>query len=67
MKQKFFVGDKINDLIVCCSNFVADNSLENYHVFTFRRLSVSELNPKFALLLWYQKVKGGGSSGKKNR
>lgn len=64
MKQKFFIGDKINDIIVDCADFVANNSLANYHVFTFRRLSVSELNPKFALLLWYEKLKKGGSSEK---
>ena len=65
MKEKFFTGDKINDLIIDCADFVSNSSLANYHVFTFRRLSVSELNPKFALLLWYEVMPKGGSSGKK--
>lgn len=53
MKQKFFIGDKLNDLIIQCADFVVNNTLENYHVYTFRRMSAGELNPKFALLIWY--------------
>lgn len=53
MKSKFFTGDKINDLIIECANFVVEKKLAEYHVFTFKRLSCTELNPRFALVVWY--------------
>ena len=57
MKSKFFTGDKINDLIVECAEFICERNVSNFHVFTFRRLSISELNPKFALMVYYDSTK----------
>lgn len=53
MRKKFFVGDKLNDLIHDAAEFICNHKLLEYHVFTFKKLNHHELNPKFVLYLWY--------------
>lgn len=55
MKKKFFTGDKLNDLIHDVAEFICDNNLSEYHVFTFKRINCNELNPRFCIYLWYSK------------
>lgn len=53
MRKKFFVGDKLNDLIHDAAAFISEHKLSEYHVYTFKKMNYSELNPKFVLYLWY--------------
>jgi hypothetical protein len=59
MKNKFFTGDKLNDLIVEAAEFISSHNVSEFHVFTFRRLTCQDLNPKYALMLWYMNQKKG--------
>ena len=53
MRKKFFVGDKLNDLIVECAQFICDKKIEEFHVYTFKRMNATELNPRYILYVWY--------------
>ncbi len=53
MSKKLFMGDKFNDTIIDIATFISSRSLHNYHLYSFRRMTGGELNPKYAFVLWY--------------
>lgn len=62
MRKKFFTGDKLNDLIHDVAEYICSNDLSEYHVFTFKRMSCNELNPRYCIYLWFAFKKKEGSS-----
>lgn len=59
MSKKFITGEKLNELFVEVANFVCKKDVSNFHVFTFKRFSARELNPRFCVMIIYQLKKGG--------
>lgn len=63
MREKFFKGQQLNDMIVDIVTFICSKSISNFHVYTFKRFSARELSPRFAALVFFEYKKKEVKSG----